>query len=158
LKRFFLYDARMSQLKKIEEWLSERGEPGFRAKQVRADWYRADSWDGVTTLSKELRAEIAQEFDWVSYSEARVVTSKKDDTKKALLTLEDGNKIETVYMPNARGSRTVCISSQVGCAMACTFCATGTMGLMRNLTVDEIVDQVRFWRFTTPRASSGMSF
>lgn len=138
----------MNQLEKIEEWLSERGEPAFRAKQVRADWYRVSGWDDVTTLSKDLRAEIAQEFEWVSYSESRVVTSPKDDTKKALLTLEDGNKIETVYMPNARGSRTVCISSQVGCAMACTFCATGTMGLMRNLTVDEIVDQVRFWRFT----------
>lgn len=147
-----------TQLHNIEEWLTDQGEQSFRAKQIRTAWYAQDSWEKVTTLGKDLRAQLEQKFSWVSYTEARVITSKKDGSKKALLTLEDGLKIETVYMPNARGGRTVCISSQVGCAMACTFCATGTMGLKRNLTPDEIVDQVRFWRFTEEEPVNNIVF
>lgn len=137
-----------TQLNAIETWLTEAGQPRYRTAQIREAWFHVGSWEGVTTLSKEMRSELEKQFPWVSYSEARVLESPKDGTKKALLTLGDGNKIETVFMPNARGGRTVCVSSQVGCAMACTFCATGTMGLMRNLTADEIIDQVRFWTFT----------
>lgn len=147
-----------TQLGNIIQWLEERDEPNYRCTQVQRAWYNAKSWDEVTTLGKPLRETLAKEFPWVSYTQARVLASKKDDTKKALLTLQDGQKIETVYMPNARGERTVCISSQVGCAMACTFCATGTMGLMRNLTPDEIVDQVRFWRFTEEEPITNIVF
>jgi 23S rRNA (adenine2503-C2)-methyltransferase len=85
------------------------------------------------------------DFSWFSYVDTFVQSSVKKDTFKALLTLADGKKIETVLMQNSRGHWSVCVSSQIGCAMACTFCATGKMGFTRNLTVDEIVDQYRFW-------------
>jgi 23S rRNA (adenine2503-C2)-methyltransferase len=79
--------------------------------------------------------------------EARTVqVSKANDTYKAALTLADGQLIESVLMRNARDAWTICASSQVGCAMGCVFCATGKMGLNRQLTSDEIVDQHRFWR------------
>jgi adenine C2-methylase RlmN of 23S rRNA A2503 and tRNA A37 len=82
---------------------------------------------------------------WLSLSLAHLLESVKKDTYKAIVELGDGKRVETVLMQNARGQWTVCVSSQVGCAMACTFCATGTMGFTRNLIADEIVDQVRFW-------------
>lgn len=101
-------------------------------------------WTGITTLSKTMREQI-QSVPFVSYTEAKLLSSKSRDTFKAVLTLTDGEKIETVLMANARGQWTICVSSQVGCAQRCGFCATGRMGLKRNLTVDEIVDQYRFW-------------
>lgn len=81
----------------------------------------------------------------MTVQEFRLLSSVRQDTFKAALTLDDGARIETVLMKNARGQWTVCVSSQVGCAMACTFCATGTMGFTRNLSEDEIVDQYRYW-------------
>ncbi len=100
--------------------------------------------DDITTLSKHEREGLKQ-MDWHAFVDVLILASKKKDTFKAIVTLHDGKKIETVLMQNARGHWTVCVSSQVGCAMACTFCATGTMGFTRNLTVDEIVDQYRIW-------------
>lgn len=135
-----------STIEQIRAFLEDRGEPRYRQDQVIKAWYSASSWEEVTTLPKQLKADLAESFEWMAFSDVRVFSSKKDETQKAIMTLSDGNKIESVYMPNARGSRTVCISSQVGCGMACTFCATGTMGLMRNLTIDEIVDQIRYWQ------------
>lgn len=137
----------LRQLNAIKEWLDAEQQPAYRYAQILKAWYTVSGWEQVTTLSKDLRQTLADRFSWFSYTDTKVYTSKKDGTKKGLLTLADGLQIETVSMPNARDGRTICISSQVGCAMACTFCATGTMGLQRNLTVDEIVDQVRFWRF-----------
>lgn len=137
-----------NRLAEIAQWLEEQGEPAYRIKQVWQAWYTQPSWDQVTALSKELRQQLSQQFPWLSLKAARISTSPTDDTQKAVVEFSDTQRAEAVYMPNARGKRTVCISSQVGCAMACTFCATGTMGLKRNLTSDEIVDQVRMW----PRA------
>lgn len=134
-----------STIEQIQEYLEEKKYPRYRCDQVISAWYTQPSWDAITTLPKELQAELKEKFEWMSFSDVNVFTSKQDSTQKAIMTLSDGNKIESVYMPNARGSRTVCISSQVGCGMGCTFCATGTMGLMRNLSVDEIVDQIRYW-------------
>ncbi len=139
-----------TQLEKIEAFLTEKGEKSFRIKQVKDAWYSKASWEEVLTLSKDLRAEISAINPWLSFEEPKVLESPNDGTKKALITLHDGTKVETVYMPNARGTKTICVSSQVGCAMACTFCATGTMGLVRDLTTDEIVDQVRFFKFSEP--------
>lgn len=81
----------------------------------------------------------------MTVSAVRVLESVNGDTYKAVVETVDQKRIETVLMKNARGHFTVCVSSQVGCAMACTFCATGTMGLVRNLIVDEIIDQYRLW-------------
>ena len=95
-----------------------------------------------------MRETLDREIPWLSVKEVQVFESVKKDTFKAVVEVvgEAGAKrVETVLMKNARGQWTVCVSSQIGCAMACTFCATGTMGFTRNLTADEIVAQVRFW-------------
>lgn len=99
----------------------------------------------ISTLRKSDREILGERVPWYSYRNAQVASNASHDTYKALLTLEDGTRIETVLMRNAIGERTICVSSQVGCAMRCGFCATGLMGLSRNLTVDEIIDQYRFW-------------
>ncbi|MCA9375894.1 MAG: 23S rRNA (adenine(2503)-C(2))-methyltransferase RlmN [Candidatus Doudnabacteria bacterium] len=132
---------------RIQETLKRLNEPSFRMKQVREAWYQPiQGWEDVTTLSKGLREVLSQEVPWFSIRRADVFTSQEDGTKKAIITLHDDAQVETVLMPNAKGGYTTCLSSQIGCAMACTFCATGKMGFARNLTSDEIVDQVRYWR------------
>lgn len=121
--------------------------PAFRWKQIEQAFFvpTIRGWDGVTSLSKEMRAALAA-MPWTSIVDATVMTSARKDTHKAMLTLADGAQIETVLMENARGDWTVCVSSQVGCAMRCGFCATGKMGLKRSLDADEIIDQYRFWQ------------
>ncbi len=94
-----------------------------------------------------MRETAGKELSWMTVSAVRVLESVNGDTYKAVVETADQKRIETVLMKNARGHFTVCVSSQVGCAMACTFCATGTMGLTRNLIADEIIDQYRFWKY-----------
>lgn len=103
------------------------------------------SWGEVSSLPKILRDELTREVSWITLREKYVLSSKRRDTYKALLETDDHKMVETVLMKNARGHFSICVSSQVGCAMACTFCATGKMGFTRNLTTHEIVDQYRFW-------------
>jgi len=120
--------------------------PSFRKQQIRKAWFdpAIESWADVSTLPKDLRQDLSTQFPWISL---KVVQLQKSATAyKALFELHDGKKIESVLMINSKGNWTGCISSQVGCAMACDFCATGTMGFIRDLSQDEIVDQVRFWR------------
>lgn len=100
----------------------------------------------MTNLPSAMREALKGKVAWLALSDSEVFAAKKGDTYKALLTLADGSRIETVLMRNARGHWSVCVSSQIGCAMACTFCATGKMGFTRNLSADEIIDQYRFWR------------
>ncbi len=121
--------------------------PIFRWRQVlRALFDPAIAeWAEITTLSKEMREKLSH-MPWISLRESIVLSSRRGDTEKALLECADGTRIETVLMRNARGHWSVCVSSQIGCAMSCSFCATGRMGLSRNLTADEIVDQIRFWQ------------
>lgn len=137
-------------LSDIQQWLVERGEKAYRFQQIEHAWYQKKDWSGVQVLPKALREEATQRFPWMSLAESKIFVSPSDGTEKALLKLSDEQLIETVLMPNARDKWTVCISSQVGCGMGCTFCATGTMGFKRDLSVDEIVDQVRFWKFRNP--------
>lgn len=118
----------------------------FRKDQIRKAWFdpAISGWSDVTTFPKERRAEFAELYPWTSL---KVVTVQNSPTAyKALFELHDGKKIESVLMVNPKGDWTACVSSEVGCAMACDFCATGTMGFIRDLELDEIVDQVRFWR------------
>lgn len=147
-----------TQLDEISRYLQTKGEPTYRINQVRQAWYTQPDWEQVTTLSKTLREDLAKQFSWMSFQSVKVFTSPKDGSQKAIVTLSDGLKIETVLMPNSRGTRTVCVSSQVGCGMGCTFCATGTMGLKRNLTVDEIIDQVRYWKLHTTEPITNVVF
>lgn len=121
--------------------------PNFRLKQMEEALFSPffDSFADVSNMPLAMRERLMQELPWLSVREVQVLESVKKDTFKAVVETVDGKRVETVLMKNARGQWTVCVSSQVGCAMACTFCATGTMGFTRNLTADEIVDQVRFW-------------
>lgn len=123
------------------------GAPSFRLKQMEEALFSPmfKSFAEVSNMPLAMRETLAKEIPWLSVREVQVFESAKKDTCKAVVETEDGKRVETVLMKNARGQWTVCVSSQVGCAMACTFCATGTMGFTRNLTADEIVDQVRFW-------------
>jgi 23S rRNA (adenine2503-C2)-methyltransferase len=126
----------------LEAWLAERGERPFRARQVR-QWLfhrRAASFAEMTDLPKALREALEQEFSIWTTKIAR--HSQSDDgTEKLLLELADGGRIECVLLRDGQ-RRTICISSQVGCAMGCVFCASGLDGVDRNLTAGEIVEQM----------------
>jgi 23S rRNA (adenine2503-C2)-methyltransferase len=130
----------------MEEYFKD--EPTFRVKQAVSALFQPEfsSWDEVSSLPKILRESLTEHVPWSTLSIETVLGGKWGDTWKALLRTEDGMRIETVLMENRREAWTVCVSSQVGCAMNCSFCATGQMGFTRNLSADEIVDQVRFWK------------
>lgn len=135
-------------LAKINLTLSDQ--PAYRIKQINKDLYQrliAD-WSEATSLPDELRRKLAK--DCPLEINARVLESKNKRTVKALMVLEDGLKIETVLMRYPKRN-SVCVSTQVGCPVGCTFCATGKMGFKRNLTADEIVEQVVFFaRYLKP--------
>ena len=127
-----------------EEWkpaLVEMGLRPFRADQVLQALYRdfIHSWDDATTLPKDMRATMEKEFPLTPCS-ILDVSESADGTKKLLLGFEDGEAVETVLIP-AAGRFTQCLSTQVGCAMGCAFCASGSQGLVRSLRSDEIVAQ-----------------
>ncbi|HRI82645.1 MAG TPA: 23S rRNA (adenine(2503)-C(2))-methyltransferase RlmN, partial [Opitutaceae bacterium] len=127
--------------------LKERGEPGFRAKQI-LDWVykkRARTWDDMTNLPKPLRVWLEATFELMP---ASLVLNKQseDVTDKLLLGLGDHSLIETVIIRVPQegvglehSRKTICISTQVGCAMGCVFCASGLAGLKRDLNAGEIV-------------------
>ena len=123
-------------------------EPSYRMKQLEQALFdtKNTGWRDVSTIPKTMIKTLEKEIPWMSVTEFRIYESARKDTYKALLKTVDGKLFETVLMANARESWTICVSSQIGCAMRCTFCATGTMGLKRSLTSDEIIDQYRFWK------------
>lgn len=123
-------------------------EPAFRLRQFEAAFFNfeARGFSGFSNMSLSMREALDARITWLSFVLEHLLTSAKKDTHKAVVKLADGKFIETVLMQNARGAWTVCVSSQVGCAMACNFCATGKMGFTRNLLSDEIIDQYRFWK------------
>ncbi len=132
----------------LAAWLRDRGESPFRAKQIRRaiTHSTAPDWSGLTDLPKRLRDDLAAAFRWSAVELAHETRSADGETRKALLRLHDGHHIESVLMPHHGARNSVCYSTQAGCPMACAFCATGEMGLVRNLTAGEIVDQIRHWQ------------
>lgn len=131
-------------LTSLKEFLTKNNLPDFRYRQIVKNYYsgRYLNFDQMTDLSLDLRAKLSQEFSLLSVSENKVVGD--DSTQKALLKLSDGQQIESVLMDYDNWI-TACVSSQVGCPLGCKFCATGKMGFIRNLTVDEIIDQILYW-------------
>ncbi len=127
----------------LEDALAARGQERFRARQIFAWIYGRGVTDpsAMTDLSRGLRAALEAEF---TLTTPTVVARERssDGTEKFLLQLADGRQIESVFIPDTP-AMTFCVSTQVGCAMACAFCLTGKMGLVRNLTAGEIVGQVR---------------
>jgi 23S rRNA (adenine2503-C2)-methyltransferase len=127
----------------LQAALQERGHEPFRAAQIFRWIYRHGVTDpeAMTDLPRELRATLSSAFT-ISTSEVVLRQRSSDGTEKFLLRLGDGRHVESVFIPDTP-ALTFCISTQVGCAMACAFCLTGKMGLIRNLTAAEIVGQVR---------------
>ena len=125
-----------------EEWkpiLVEKGLRAFRADQILHSLYRdyITDWEQATTLPKDFRETLKVEFP-ITRARTLEVAESDDGTRKLLIGFEDGNSVETVLIP-ATGRFTQCISTQVGCAMGCAFCASGSRGVVRSLTADEIV-------------------
>ena len=127
----------------LEAILAERGHARFRARQIFGWIYRRGVVDieSMSDLPRDLRATLASQFAFTTPS---VVTRERsaDGTEKFLLGLADGCRIESVFIPDTP-AMTFCVSTQVGCAMACAFCLTGRMGLVRHLNAGEIAGQVR---------------
>ena len=126
----------------LSRWCEARGQLGYRADQIRK-WVfgkRVHDYDAMTDLSAGLRADLAESFALFS---STIVAHQKalDATEKLLLEMRDGSLVECVLM-REEDRRTICISTQVGCGMGCVFCASGLMGLKRNLSTGEILEQV----------------
>lgn len=126
----------------MEAFFAEIGEKAFRATQV-LKWlhqYGIDNFDAMTNLSKALRDKLKDVAE-IHAPEIVIDQASADGTHKWMLRLDSGNSIETVFIPE-KGRGTLCVSSQVGCALECSFCSTGQQGFNRNLGVAEIIGQV----------------
>ena len=139
-------------LPQLQQWLAERGEPAFRAKQIYNWLYQhlVTDFSAMTNLPQALRTRLAEEASIGPMIVRSELHSKDDRTRKILLELADGKLIESVlmlYPPLGESSAraTVCVSTQAGCAFGCTFCATGQMGFDRHLSAGEIVAQVLYF-------------
>jgi len=139
-------------LKDLENELAELNQPSYRAKQIMEWAYarekRADSWEEMSNLPASLRSMLASSHP-IRLPEVITVSGSNDTTRKFLLRLHDSELIETVLIPASPAlygeesdRRTLCVSSQVGCAYGCKFCASGLDGWKRHLSADEIVSQV----------------
>ncbi len=157
-----IYDL---DLPSLESLLKDWNEPAYRAKQIWQGLYQHlyNSPDQFTNLPKSLQSKLAAEFTFMPFTIRTYLDSSDQSTRKTLFQLPDGNLIESVLMrygdpaddpqmstsaTNRRGAknrRTLCISTQAGCAMGCVFCATGQQGFKRNLTSGEIVAQVMYY-------------
>ena len=143
-------DLKSLQLEELREKLGNFGERSYRAGQI-TDWLykkRVESLENMTDLPQELRGRLAKLFAFERLEVVRVLGSQ-DATRKFLFRLSDGNLIESVLIPASPAlygeesdRRTICISTQVGCAYGCKFCASGLEGFSRNLRANEIVDQI----------------
>jgi len=130
-------------LSNLEKVLAD--ESKYRLNQAREAVYKnfVSDWSEATFFTKELRDKLDKECSLKI--EADVLVSKKEDSVKARIKLADGLMIESVLMRHGDGRNTVCVSSQVGCPLGCLFCATGKMGFKRNLTTEEILEQIVFF-------------
>ncbi len=141
--KILIYDVDLEQLTQIvKSW----GEPAYRAKQIWQGLYQQfwNTAEQFTTLPQSIRSKIDNEFEFVHLVPQQVLHSSDGETKKTLFILPDQKAIEAVLMWYDR-RRTLCISTQAGCAMGCVFCATGQMGFKRNLSSGEIVEQVLYY-------------
>ncbi len=137
----------------LEEWVMELGEPKWRARQILRWMYSkkaVDSFESMLNLPVSLRDTLIKSAR-MERLKVQALFTARDQTAKALMQLPSGRNVESVLIPHFddHGNPvrlTVCVSSQVGCAMGCTFCATGKMGFQENLTCGQIVDQVTYMR------------
>ncbi len=133
----------------LRSWLEGRGHPPYRADQIRRHMLRGGElgFDAMSDLPLPLRTELEESAAWSSLEVLAATAADRGLTEKLLLRTGAGHELEAVMIAHpardgSRGRRTVCVSSQAGCAIGCVFCATGRLGLRANLTAAEIVDQV----------------
>ena len=129
-------------LSEIEAAVAELGEPRYRARQIYAGAYRRlwRDWDQFTDLGKPLREKLRARFS-IEYPEISRIFVSRDGTRRYLFDVGHGRRIEAVFIPE-KNRDTFCISTQVGCAMGCLFCATGRVPMKRNLSAGEIAGQI----------------
>ena len=130
-------------IKELEDIFLEKGYQKFRAKQVFRQIHvnKVNDFSQMTDLSKDMRESLSNEFEIDKVSLLKTFESKIDSTKKYLFELKDGNIIEAVFM-DYKDRKTICISSQVGCRMGCSFCASTKNGLERHMTASELIEEV----------------
>ncbi len=136
-------DLKECFLPELKEICRELGEPEYRAAQIYR-WIHVSNARAVsemTNLPSSLRERLESEYGFTTLKSVVIRESAQDGTKKYLFALSDDNRIESVWMPY-RDWNTVCVSSQVGCAMGCAFCASGLEGCVRNMTAGEMLDEV----------------
>lgn len=129
----------------LDEVVEKMGLASYRTRQL-VDWLYnkgVTQFDEMTNLSKDVRQKLADHFSILDLSVVGQVQTESEDTVKFLFALPDGRRIESVLMWEGK-RRTLCVSSQVGCPLDCQFCATGKMGLVRNLSAAEIIEQVLY--------------
>lgn len=127
----------------LNEWIQSQGENNYRAAQLWSWLYQKNviEFTRMTNVSRKFQSRLQQIAEIYTLEPIKSVRSERSGTEKFLWNLGNGNHIESVFIPEGN-RRTLCISSQVGCAVGCRFCATATMGFVRNLEVHEIVEQV----------------
>ena len=138
-----MIDIKSMTLTELEEQMKQMGEKSFRAKQL-YEWMHvklARSFDEMSNLPLSLRDKCKTQYEYTAVKEVRMQESAIDGTRKYLFELKDGSLVESVFMRYKHGN-SVCISSQVGCRMGCTFCASTLDGWERNLTASEMLDQI----------------
>ncbi|EKE18444.1 MAG: hypothetical protein ACD_9C00335G0003 [uncultured bacterium] len=135
-------------IEKIEQFLLENNLPKFRLEQIKKAIFAdgVSSFSEITTLSKDLREKMDSELKILSFDVEKILIADDGQSIKALLKTCTGDLIETVLISPKPGVWSACISCQVGCAMGCRFCATGKMGFKRDLTAEEVTDQILFWK------------
>ena len=145
--------------KQIEEYLKSLGEKPYRSTQIiRWLWQKGESEiEKFSDLPLSLRERLKKDFFVYQVEPVSIHKSSVDGSIKFLLRLVDGREVESVFIPNGK-RRTVCVSSQVGCPLKCTFCATGKLGFTRNLEFWEILEQVRFVRDYTKERITNVVF
>ncbi len=134
-------------LKTVENFLILRGHKKFRLRQIQNLVYKnfISDWNEANVLPKNLKEDLLKKINILSLSIKKTLKSKNSESVKALFELHDKNYLETVLLETSSGIFSVCISTQVGCPVKCPFCATGKLGFKRNLSEEEITDQVLFW-------------
>lgn len=148
-----------SRWMRIREYLAQTGEPAFRFRQIITAWQSstAETFSDIHTLPVQLRKELAERFGPRLHPLTELKVQRDEQVEKVLFASDSGARIETVVSHYRAGWDSMCISSQAGCGLGCTFCATGAVGLIRNLSADEIVAQVMHPRWTReglPRPTS----
>jgi 23S rRNA (adenine2503-C2)-methyltransferase len=145
-------------LPSLKEFLKLSGEPEFHAKQIWQGIYQNlySNWEEFTTLSKDLRSTLKKKYALHTLLPVLTFNSTDKKTEKILFHLSDGKPIESVLMDSGRRI-TLCLSTQSGCSMGCQFCATGKMGLLRNLTSGEIIEQVVYFERILKKRSQNLT-